>query len=607
VIPSLGTYRIRDELGRGSGGEVYRALAPDGQSVAIKLLRAGGDEDRRRRRFQREVDAMLRLRHPGILPVIDFGRAHGRPFLVMPYVEGASLEERLRTGPLPVVQAVRLVITLADAVHHAHGEGVLHRDLKPANVLIGPADAPLLTDFGLALELEGERTRLTATGSLLGTPGYWSPEQAVGDLERLGPATDVYGLGATLYALLTGQPPVTGRSLHEVLAATAYGRVTPVRTLRPQVDHELERVIMRSLSAAPEDRYQTPEDLALALECALAPRGRRSPLLLAIPGVVLAALAGGIALAASRRAERAQAPVEPPPAASDGDPTPPVAPPPPPAPPPADEASPGDPQPSSPPTAEQVAALIAEGDECFASGDPGGALAAFTRLLELDPGSADALVGRGMALADLDRVGEGLEEIDRALAIDPEHLAGGMNRARVLAAAGDRVAAQAQYRRVIQRYPDYTIAYGQLAGSLVRTGDYLEAAATCDACLERAPDDQTTLYWRSRLRVLHLNDPQGGLRDAERLLSMGERRLAMTLKGWALLGLADPRSALEVFHRVLADQPRDNLALVGRADAHYALDQRRAALADYRRYLGQAPRGPHGDHARKRVTELEAR
>ncbi len=211
------------ELGRGGFGAVFRARDPaSGREVAIKVLFAGAAAPpSARARFAREAQALARLRHPNIVAVHDAGEVDGAPFLVMDLVEGEGLDGRLRRGgPLDPLEAARVTLAVARALGHAHRVGVLHRDVKPPNVLL-PADGgePRLADFGLARDLD-DTERLTRTGVLLGTPGFCAPEQ-LGGGGAVGPATDVYGAGATLYMALTGLAPMRGASASEVPLAPA--------------------------------------------------------------------------------------------------------------------------------------------------------------------------------------------------------------------------------------------------------------------------------------------------------------------------------------------------------------------------------------------------
>ncbi|RMG14491.1 MAG: hypothetical protein D6731_10290 [Planctomycetota bacterium] len=295
----IGPYEVLGRLGQGGMGSVLLARDPArGDEVALKLVRIEGvrDPERRLRRFEREAEALARVRHPGVVGLRDRGRDPAGLYLVMDLVRGESLAERLlREGPLPVAEAVDLARSLAVAVAALHEAGVLHRDLKPANVVLTEA-GPVLVDLGLMQDLDPARSRLTRTGQASGTPGYWAPEQALGKKERIGVPTDVYGLGGVLYAALTGEAPVRGSGV-EHLVAVASGRIESPRVLRPEVPPWLEAVCLRALAPSPEDRFASAADFASALArdaggAELSPRRRplrrAAPLALALSGLALA-------------------------------------------------------------------------------------------------------------------------------------------------------------------------------------------------------------------------------------------------------------------------------------------------------------------------------
>ncbi|RMG17361.1 MAG: serine/threonine protein kinase [Planctomycetota bacterium] len=263
-----GAFRIEGRLGAGSMGEVYAARDATGRPVAIKRLSGVGRLDAEAlARFRREAEATARLNHPGVVRIHSFGAHEGLPYFVMEYVPGESLAARLERGALPAAEAARLVASVARAVAHAHERGILHRDLKPANVLLRAQDgAPVLTDFGLARDLRDRAERLTRTGQTLGTPAAMAPEQADGQREAIGPRTDVYGLGALLYAALTGRLPFAGGSLAKVLRRVLFEPPPPPRSVAPEVPAELEAVCLRCLAKAPEDRYEGAAALAEDLD-----------------------------------------------------------------------------------------------------------------------------------------------------------------------------------------------------------------------------------------------------------------------------------------------------------------------------------------------------
>jgi tetratricopeptide (TPR) repeat protein len=265
VTTPFGPYTLTGKLAQGGMGVLYRARDPAGRDVAIKVLRSEGRiSEVQARRFQREAEALAKLNHPNVVRVHTVGTHDGKPYIVMDLVEGESLQERLeRAGPLGAREAAGIVRTLAEALEHAHGKGVLHRDVKPDNVLLDKGE-PRLTDFGLARDLESA-SRLTQTGAFMGTPGFCSIEQALGQVDAVGPASDVFGLGATLYALLTGVPPFEAQSLLEVVAAMHAAPASPSR-LRPEVESGLSAVCLQCLRPEPQDRYPTAQALADDLE-----------------------------------------------------------------------------------------------------------------------------------------------------------------------------------------------------------------------------------------------------------------------------------------------------------------------------------------------------
>jgi hypothetical protein len=278
---TLAGHEILGELGRGGMGTVYLARHPRlDRPVALKVQRGGQG---RGERFRREARAAARLQHPNVVAVFDAGEEDGLAWLAMEFVQGLSLDQIVSArGPYPAAEAVALGLTLARALAYVHEQGVLHRDLKPDNVLLDAGDVPRVTDFGLVRLLD-EESGLTQTGSLLGTPGYMSPEQAGGRPDAVDVRTDVYGLGATLFALLTGRPPFQGQSIMELMAQIVDGVPPRPSSLAP-VPRAVDDVILRCLEKEPADRYPDMAALAEALAaCQVTPRPKAavSPLLAA--------------------------------------------------------------------------------------------------------------------------------------------------------------------------------------------------------------------------------------------------------------------------------------------------------------------------------------
>jgi tRNA A-37 threonylcarbamoyl transferase component Bud32 len=260
VVPG---YQILAELGRGGMGVVYRARqAKLNRLVALKMILAGahaGDDDRRR--FLTEAEAVARLQHPNIVQIHELGEADGHPFLALELCPGGSLADKLAGTPLPPQEAARVAEQLARAVHHAHGKGIVHRDLKPANVLLAEDGTPKVTDFGLAKRVEVGSGQ-TASGAILGTPSYMAPEQAAGSSKRVGPAADVYALGAILYECLTGRPPFKAAALAETLLQVLSEEPASVRQLQPGVPADLETICHRCLQKEAPNRYGSAAELA---------------------------------------------------------------------------------------------------------------------------------------------------------------------------------------------------------------------------------------------------------------------------------------------------------------------------------------------------------
>ncbi|MCI0748144.1 MAG: protein kinase [Verrucomicrobia subdivision 3 bacterium] len=259
----FGDYELIEEIARGGMGVVYKARQKSlDRIVALKMLlfgqHAGADLIRR---FKAEAVAAGSLHHPNIVAIHEVGIHEGQHFIVMDYVDGPNLANFVREQPLSGKRAAEHVKVIAEAIHYAHEHGILHRDLKPSNVLIDSNDQPRVTDFGLARRIEGDSS-LTLTGQVLGSPNYMPPEQAAADRGKLSRRSDVYGLGAILYYLLTGRPPFQGENITDTLHQVFNSEPLSPRLLQHRVPVDLETICLKCLQKEPDRRYHTAKDLA---------------------------------------------------------------------------------------------------------------------------------------------------------------------------------------------------------------------------------------------------------------------------------------------------------------------------------------------------------
>jgi thiol-disulfide isomerase/thioredoxin len=288
--PDVPGYEILGELGRGGMGVVYRARHRTlNRIVALKMILAGAHASPiGLERFRTEAEAAARLQHTNVVQIFEVGEYQGLPYFSLEHCSGGSLESRLDGTPLPVREAAILVETLAQAIHAAHEHQVIHRDLKPANVLLaGRPQAPLaecqpkITDFGLAKKLD-EASNQTRSGAIMGTPSYMAPEQASGKAHAIGPAADVYALGAILYELLTGRPPFKAATPMDTMMQVLHEEAVPPSRLNSYCPRDLETICLKCLQKEPRKRYASARELAADLDCFLRGepiRARRTRLL----------------------------------------------------------------------------------------------------------------------------------------------------------------------------------------------------------------------------------------------------------------------------------------------------------------------------------------
>ena len=277
-IRYFGDYEILREIARGGMGVVFQARQVSlNRTVALKMILAGQlADDTDVKRFYTEAEAAANLDHPGIVPIFEVGQHEGQHYFSMGFVEGQSLSQRLAEGPLPSREAAELIRRVSEAIEYAHQHGVIHRDLKPANILLDQNGNPRVTDFGLAKKVQGD-SGLTGSGQIMGTPSYMPPEQAGGKRGEVGPAADVYALGATLYALLTGRPPFQAATAMDTVIQVISDEPVPPRRLNASIPRDLETICLKCLEKEPARRYRSAAALGEDLRRVPARRADRRP------------------------------------------------------------------------------------------------------------------------------------------------------------------------------------------------------------------------------------------------------------------------------------------------------------------------------------------
>ncbi|MCA8923738.1 MAG: tetratricopeptide repeat protein [Planctomycetes bacterium] len=577
-------YQVDGELGRGAMGVVYRGH-PDagGPPVAIKVLEAPLEAPRAAARFLREAEALATLRHPNVARYAGSGvEPELGAWLALELVHGESLQDRLqRRGPLAPREALRLVGQLALGLAHAHAQGIVHRDVKPDNVVVREDGTPVLVDFGLALDLESGHTRLTQQGAFLGTPGFWSPEQARGDLARVGPPADVYSLGATLYALLSGRPPVRGSTLTDFVDARAFESVEP---LEPPGDlgEEAAALSLACLAVEVEAR-PSMQELAARAQALLerdpldeVPVGRRPGLatLAGILGVIAcAALLAAVGVYRLRASAARVDPLERALAAREaGDWAQVVSA--------CSEALRASPQ--------EVRAWRLRGQARVERGEPREAVEDLTRGLELQPEDARALAWRARAKRELELWESSLADAERALALGEEgaevHLTAGI-AAHWLR---ERTRALVHLDRAATANADDPLTWGYRGVTLWLEDRPQEALADLDEALRLDPGYRVARVTRAQVRA-ELGDTQGALDDlGEGLARDPTNRRCLEVRGGLLSDLERHAEAKADYERLAALAPED-------AWPWRQLTHARASLGDF----------PGAYEAGKRALELD--
>src|SRR5436853_4327027 len=267
MLGELGDYELLEEIGRGAQGVVFRARQKSlNRTVALKVISLGQWASKAHlKRVRREAESAAGLDHPSIVPIYEVGERDGSCYFSMKFIEGGQLDEVVKRTPMPIRRAVELIAKVARTVHYAHEHGILHRDIKPGNILLDAEAEPHLTDFGLARLVESESS-VTQTLDVLGTPSYMAPEQALGNNSAISSATDVYGLGAVFYQLLTGQPPFAGGATYETIKLLLDTEPKKPRLLNPKIHRDLSTICLKCLEKDPKRRYTSALALAEDVE-----------------------------------------------------------------------------------------------------------------------------------------------------------------------------------------------------------------------------------------------------------------------------------------------------------------------------------------------------
>src|SRR5437773_9394561 len=256
MLKDFGDYEVLEEIGHGGQGVVYRARQKSlNRIVALKVIGlAHWATEAHVKRFRLEAEAAARLNHPCIVPIYEVGERDGACYFSMGLVEGGQLDAVAKREPMPIRHAAELIAKLARTVHYAHERGILHRDIKPGNILVDAKGEPYLTDFGLARLVETDST-VTRTLETLGTPSYMAPEQVLRNSSELTSGTDVYGLGAVLYHLLTGHPPFAGGTTYDTIRLLLETEPRQPRLWNPKTDRDLATICLKCLEKNPQRRY----------------------------------------------------------------------------------------------------------------------------------------------------------------------------------------------------------------------------------------------------------------------------------------------------------------------------------------------------------------
>ncbi len=528
----LGSYEIVREVGRGGLGLVLEARSPAGERVAVKLL--ARTDAANVARFGRERRLLASFtEESGFVPLLDAGEAPSGPFIVMPFVAGGTLRDRLDGKPWPPDRVAELGRTLGRALQEAHARGIVHRDMKPENVLFTAEEGsrpprPLIADLGLAKHFDrsvsgaSASLSLSGTGAFTGTAGYMPPEQMT-DTRLVGPASDVFSLGAILYECLSGEPAFHAGSMIELLAKAASGSFEALRRVRPDAPAWLAQAIERALAVDPADRFADGGTFARAL----VPRTESRRGLVALASVLLAAAIGAALVVrsgpAAPRAGSAPSPTRPSRVASVT----------------SSSGSVDD---------DETRALVARGQELELAGQVNEALALLTRAVERAPRSALALTKRGGIRAKLGDLKGGLEDATRAIELERTFALAWSVRGTCRGGLEDSEGEIADETQAIELDPSLAIAYGNRAVARGRLGDMDGQIADDTRAIELDPRLSRAWYSRGYARS-RKQDLAGALADENRAIELDPGHAdAYLVRGMVRINSGDKAGRADLTH-----------------------------------------------------------
>ncbi len=609
-----GRYRIVEKIGRGGMAAVFKAYQPAlDRYVAIKVLPAQHAETPGfSERFAREARAVAQLNHPNILPVIDFGQENGLSFIVMKFVAGGTLKDRL-SQPINLNETARIVEQIAAALDHAHQHGILHRDVKSSNVLLDEGGWVQLADFGLAKMLSGDEG-LTATGVGIGTPAYMSPEQGQG--LAVDQRTDVYSLGVLLYEMAAGRLPYDAETPMAIVFKHIYEPLPLPRRINPALPEEVERIILKAMAKSPADRYASAGALAQALQQAVthlsavadtgpaktspavdgtrqvslppAPpvasqvtlTGRGGPLWAMLAGglgIVLASLVlllvagviGYLALRGGSSFPALAAVFGRATATPTAEPT---------------QTPPGDesvtPEPTVTPT-EDAQAYVEQGQAALTAGDVQSAVEHFGQAIELDSTSAAAYVGRGDAYSQLADYESALSDYTRAIELDPGNAQAYAGRGGAYYNLDDAELAIADCDRAIELDPQAAIAFYNRGLAYASQEDYKRALADYTQAIQLRSDYASAYYRRGNVYDAQ-EDYERAVADYTQAIKLKpDDASALFDRGVVFHYLEKYDQAIADYTQVIRIEPDNVLAYTNRGLAYEALDRPDKAMADY--------------------------